>query len=164
MYEFAPKADKRREKLWLIGSLGLAALFFIGSYLPAMPLPSVLQLIAFACFSFAIIVASKYLLCTYVYRIELIEGGERELVVIEHCARRIRTVCRLPLSSVRSVQEVTAQNRKRFLTDHRQRMIYRYTGEMQSVRAIGLEASYGGEEFCLLLLYDEGLKRVIELN
>ena len=164
MYEFAPKADKRREKLWLIGSLGLAALFFIGSYLPAMPLPSFLQLIAFSCFSFAIIVASKYLLCTYVYRIEVTEGGDWELVVIEHCARRTRTVCRLPLSSVRSVQEVTAKNRKLFLSEHRQRMIYRYTGEMRSERAIGLEATYGGEELCLLLLYDEALKNLIKLH
>ena len=165
MYEFAPKTDKKREKLWLIGSLGMGALFFVGSYLPGMPLPSVLQMISFACLAFAIIVVSKYLLCTYVYRIELDElSGERELVVIEHCSRRIRTVCRLPLSAIVSVQEVHGETRRAFMKQHREKTVYRYTGEMSSWHLIGLEVSYGGEQFCLLILYDERLKSLIMPN
>ena len=165
MYEFAPKADKKREKLWMIGSLGLGALFFVGSYLPQMPLPSVLQMIAFACFAFAIIVVSKYLLCTYVYRIEISEpSGERELVVIELCSRRIRTVCRLPLSSIVSVQEITLKNRRAFMRQCREKTVYRYMGEMNPERMIGLEVSYGEEQFGLLILYDEGLKNLLLAN
>ena len=162
MYQYAPKSEKKTEKLLMLGTVLFAIFCFICSKLPGMIYPFILQVVSFGFFAFAIIIVSKYLLTSFVYSIEAGNDGNRELVVVQHSGRRILTVCRIPLSSVCEVTAATRENIKPLMKARRQKTVYRYTGELVFTKGLLLDVEYGGECFGLLILSDEVLEELFK--
>lgn len=155
MHEYIPKSEKRLEKILCAGLLVLAVLFFAGSKLPNMPYPVIWQAISFCLLGFLIIVLSKFLITSYSYRID--EAGE--LIITQICSKRLTVVCRIPVSAVTEGNTLTAENKGQLLAARKKKMIYRYTGEIRTVGAMLLDVSYGGEDFCLIVLTDSEMQK-----
>ena len=161
MYEYAPKVEKKLEQLVLSGFLILGALLYGGSLIPQMPFPVVLQLLSFVCFVIAIIVASKLLLCNYVYRMEPREDGEYDLIIVEHCGKRVTVVCRIERSAIQEVTHITPENRRALSKQHAKKTAYRYAGVLFAPNLYLLSCEHHGEPFVLYILADERLLSMV---
>ncbi len=164
MYEYRPNTDKKTEKLVFSGLLVLAAIFYVGSMLPMMPMPALFQLIAFAILAVAIVVISKFMLCRYEYRVGINEAnpqGELDFVITECVGKRRTVVCRIERSAVVSVTPVTKENKKALASKHKGKNVYRYVGELFADNCHLLHIKQEDTEFYLYILSDEGLKKAI---
>lgn len=162
MYHYTPKSEKKLEKLIFAGLVVLAVLFFAGSQIPQIPYPVIFQTAAFALIAFAIIIVSKFLITDYSYSLEQDGGSQTELIVRERCGKRLRVVCRIPLSAVTGCTVTDRENRKKLLAERKSRLIYRYTGEMIPQDCLLLDVTYGGEEFCLLILSNSDFEAILK--
>lgn len=166
MYEYSSKSNKKTEKTVFFGLLGLATLFYVGSIIPNMPFPAVLQLVAFALLAVAIIVVSKFMLCHYVYCVEKREddspmGEGYDFVVVERIGKRAITVCRFDTEKILSVRRVTAENKKALALEHRGKNVYRYTAEMRADNVYLLAAEQNGEPVYVYILSDTVLEKLL---
>ena len=161
MYTYSPKSEKKLEKVLFAGTVVLAVLLFSGSKIPGMPYPVVLQTLAFMAIVFAIMLISKYLIVGYSYSIEEGASGERELKITQRSGKRLRVVCRVPLSAISQKNVMTAENKKALRAQRKSRMIYHYIDEMSPERALLLDVCFGGEDFCLLIFADQTLETLL---
>lgn len=165
MYEYAPRSDKKLEKILFSGLLLLAAIFYIGSMMPNMPLPAMFQAVAFLCITFAIILISRYLITRYVYRVQPSQTREGlDFEIVEYCGRRITTVCRIGVSEIVSVTPVTRENRRALARTHKRATVYRYTGTLSVDGTYLLYVEHGEEHFYLYILSDAHLERILSSN
>ena len=157
MYEYVPKSDKKTEKLIFFGMLGLATLFYVGSIVPNMLFPALLQLIAFSLLTVAIVVISKFMICRYVYRIEPREATENlgegyDFVIVQYSGKHVSTVCRCDLSSIVSMTHVTKENKRELSTSHKGKSVYRYVADLRADNVYFLEVSQYDRIFYLYIL------------
>ena len=109
IYEYAPAFPKRKERLLCIASLLLGGALFGGSMFPGLSMPWILQLCAFACFVVFIMLVSLCIMRSYVYTVEERADGTPDFIITEYYGRRRTVVCRVSLSSVRSVMPYTKE-------------------------------------------------------
>ena len=169
MYEYISKSNKKREKLVVFGLFVLGLLIYGGSLLPHMPIPALIQLLSMAAFVPAAIIAVRCLLTQYVYRVEARDGSDvldagRDLVIIEKCGRRLRTVCRIGTETVASMTLVTKENKRTLAEASRGKTVYRYTAELFAQNVYHLELTGENSGICLRILSDEALNTAILFN
>ena len=164
MYEYSSKSDKKFEKLLGSGLLMLSVLFYFGSQMPAMPLPLLLRLVAFALLPVAVAICSTAFSCSYLYRVELREMGGGDFVIVRRTGRRQTTVCRVSCSSVSSMTPVTKENRralKKLCKGHR---VYHYADALFAEDLHLLRLEEEGETVFLFVLSDQRLKDLILMH
>lgn len=164
MYEYAPKTDKRAERLIFLALLAFAAINYVSSMLPFTPFPALFQLVAFVSLAVAIIVIGKYMLCRYVYSVEINEAspdGEMDFVITECIRQRRKVVCRIERSAVVSVTYVTGENRKALASKHKGKPVFRHTGELFPKNCALLEIEQNETQYYIYILCDEGLENAI---
>ena len=131
MYEYAPRPEKKREKRFLLFGAILAVALFAASRIPGVLFPGGLQFLSVACCVVLILMVGRCLLCNYVYRVgepsDSPEGAE--FSVVECYGNRRTTVCRILVSEILSVEEITPSNRKERLRACRGQRFYHYIGE-----------------------------------
>lgn len=169
MYEYTPKSDKKLEKLIFFGLVVLGVLFYGGSLIPYMPIPTVLRFLAFLIFIIVIMVGPKFLLCQYIYRIEqrcetdYMEQG-LDLVIIECFGKRVRTLLRIELTAIHSMTLVTEENKRELSRKCKGKINFRYMANLGANNRYLLEISHNEELIYVYILSDDILKRYILEN
>ena len=157
-YEYSPTPEKRKEKLLTALFFSLAVLFFAVSYLPDIPLPWVLQSVSIGGFGACIYLVSRYLVKTFSYRVEVSSYGDfMDLVIVEKTGPRVQTVCRIAVSDVQSLEQVTRENQKTIFEKTKKSRVYRYQSQMEPLDHCLLSFLEGEETAYLLISADEGL-------
>ena len=157
MYEYAPKPRRRKEKL-LVSAAAVLAAASDGCNAIGLPYPFVYQLVAVACLGTGILLAVRYLLRDYIYRVVSHHGGETpDLVVTELYARRKTVVCRISLGDVTSVCPLSEQARG----DGKRRR-YCYTAERTPENGYLLSVCDGDGDYDVVICADEGLLNLIK--
>lgn len=157
MYEYAPKPRKRKEKLLVSVAAVLAAASY-GCSAMGLPYPLVYQLVAVACLGTGILLAVRYLLRDYIYRIVSCHGAEApDLVVTEVYARRRTVVCRISLGDIVSVCPLSEKPR-----GDRNRRCYCYTAERTPENGYLLSVCDGDGDYEVIICADESLLSLIK--
>ena len=163
IYEYAPKLKKKKEKTLLLAAITVAVLLYAVSRLPGIPYPFIYQLISIFCLVFVIMLTTRYLMRSYVYRVESGEDGSAvpDLVIEEYYGNHITTVCRLALSDIRSAVRWNAQTKAALAGPMKDKRLYRYTGEFSPADLCVLEADDEGETIFLRISADDTLMNLI---
>ncbi len=161
MYEYQPKGDRRRDDLIIFGLFVLGAMLLVGSYLPHIPYPAVWQLLGMVAFTPAILLFSRFRLTRYTYRAEPRVDGEYDLVIVETCGRRIRTVCRIGSDCIQSMTQVTGENKKQLADVCRGQTVYQYVAVLFATNKYLLQVEEYGRVSYLYILADERLKELL---
>ncbi len=131
MYSFQSQSPKRPEKRLFLVCLTPSVLFLILSVLPQTPAPMLSRLLSVGAATGATFIASRYLLRRYRYSVA--PRGENDasldLTVTEYFGNRIRVVCRVALSDIRSVTRQKPQKRDDNETKER---VFFYVDEIKS--------------------------------
>ena len=164
MYEWIPQKTNQKARTAVILLLtGTVALFAITALFPAMPLRWLVQLIAIGMGTAAILLVTRYIAKSYLYRVIPTEGGDADLTVTERKSNRSRmVVCRVALSHIRERLLATPDNRtatEAWLTQQRQKHLrfFDYRADLLPDRSILLLVEEGGETLVLRLSYDPTL-------
>ena len=168
LYEFIPQKDKR--KLSAISSvllIGAILIMMCTAILGDIPLKWVFQLVSIVMLTAAIFITSRYIMKSFVYRIELTdEQRSPDLTVTEFQNRRSITVCRLAVSSIEKIV-VIDQNDKSTLTATKSRIreehrkYYNYCSDFMPQKQICVLATECGEQLAVFLTYDSELERML---
>ena len=159
------KLNKKREKLIVLGLFVLGTLFYGGSVIPNVPFPALIQLLSVLVWLSAALIAFRYLLLDYHYRIEAREGtDELDLVIVERRGRRVSTVCRVGIETIRSTTQICKENRRTVRELTREKTVYRYTAVLFSSDRYLLEIDDGNESYFVQIMSDSNLNRFLNLN
>ncbi|MBQ8431796.1 MAG: hypothetical protein IJX28_02825 [Clostridia bacterium] len=158
MYEYAPGREKRKEKRFLLLGALCAIGLFAASRIPGVLFPWILQFLSVALGSVLLLLASRCLLYSYVYRV-----GDAELTIVEYCGKRRTVVCRIYLSDILSVEEIRRENRRERLALCKGGRVYSYLGEWFPSRYYLLTVRDGEERFYLKINADSGLLQAFSM-
>ncbi len=128
MYEYAPQFIKKKEKLLTYGFLGLGVLLFAVSVIPGMPLPWVFQLFAVSALVPTVSIFSLCLARRYVYTVEERAGAAPDFTITEYAGKRVQVVCRVSLTSIRSVTPWTGATKATLGEEKQGKQYFSYTG------------------------------------
>lgn len=129
MYEFAPKLNKIREKLWMSVFLFFGVLSY--SLGQILPYPMACQLLSVILLTGAVLITVRYLLRDYIYRVETDENGEPIcLVVIEVMGKRRTVVSRVSVGEIGQILLGRELGTKKDLRWLQKRGVYRYISQM----------------------------------
>ena len=156
-YEYVPTLPKKKEKLLSLFLLLLGAALFLGSMLPGLSLPWILQLLSFAFFVAFVMVFSLCIMRSYVYTVEEGREGELDFIITEHYGRRRTVVCRVALSSVISADAACTKVEKRAADEKR----FVYTGVLFDVPRSLVRIEEAGERFSVCICADDALLRLL---
>ena len=153
MYEYAPQFVKRKEKLLCYGFLGLGTILFALSMTGIVPIPWVLQILAVISFIPMVSIFSLCLSRRYVYRVEEREGASPDLVITDHCGKRVTVVARISLSSIRKVIRVTGNSRR----EREGKQFFSYSGVLFNEAQYDVYAEECGTHLLLRICADDTL-------
>ena len=161
MYEYIPKLNKSREKIWLGVCMIVGALAYgVGNLLPY---PALYQLLSVAAFVVAVLISVRYLLRDYIYRITPKSDGEgADLTVVEVMGKRRSVVCRVSVSDIQSVTSLTERRRQKMSNSCEKIAVYRYVSEFQPQNAWLLEVLDDEKTYFLEICADSELISLLE--
>ena len=171
LYEFTPQKDTKKLS-------SISGVLFIGAILimlctiifGGMAFRWVFQLTALGMFTAAIFITTRYVMKSFVYRIESSDNTEDEnsspdLTVTEIQNRHTITVCRLALSGIEETVILTPDNKatasdlkQRIKSEHRK--FYNYCADFMPQKQICILVTECGEKLAVYLSYDEELERI----
>ena len=160
-YEYAPRFQKKKEKLLCYGLLGLAAALIALSYVPGVPYPGYVQLLGMGAIVAMIMIFSMCVAHHYAYRIVECENGELDFVVTEYYGKRVTVVCRVAVASVVSATPWNKETRKRFFEQKKGVPSYVYSGVLFDEAQYVLDVDEGGTRFFVRICADETLIRLL---
>ena len=133
-YEYIPRSNKKKEKLWVLSLTVIAACLFTVSYIPGVLFPALLQLAAVICLCATVFLACRYLLRSFVYRIEenqnpLVDSS-LDFLILEHRGKAVQTICRISLSEIKKTEAVTKENQKQIAQLLKGKAVYDYTAQL----------------------------------
>ena len=168
LYEHIPRKDTKRLSVTTIASFaGAAAMMMISMIFPAMSYKWAVQLLGIGLGAVGVFFTSRYIMRSYVYRVEIFDENEGpELTVTEIQGRHVITVCRLTLSSIDGAVTVCPTDKPevdtlkaRITAEKRKR--YDYCADMFGDKQLCVLATVGGEGIAVKLSYDEQLERLL---
>ncbi|MBQ7346430.1 MAG: hypothetical protein IJW55_00580 [Clostridia bacterium] len=168
MYEYTPKTQKKKEFL-IVAILSVAAAFlFCCSTLPSCLYPSLWQLTCVFLLVAVIMLVSKCLLRSFVYRVaprEDVEGdAPPDFTVTECYGKRSAVVCRISVADIEAVTPVTPQNRKALAAMGKGKSVYRYFSELSPQNLCWLTVRDGDNLFYIRIVADENLISALQKN
>ncbi|MBR2925970.1 MAG: hypothetical protein IKC31_00075 [Clostridia bacterium] len=152
MYCYKPSSQKKREKGLLIALLLLAVACFGSARIPSVFLPALLRVVGAFSLMGALVVLFRYLLRSYCYAVEKREGDDgapMDFVITERYGRYASVVCRISLSEVEQIEDITPQSRKEIARRTKNARVYSYIGELLPADARLL--TLHGEDGCIYL-------------
>ncbi len=160
MYEYRPTYFKKKEKSYCL-VLTLAAIILLAlSRIPQMPLPVLWQAVAVAALAVAVMLLSRYLLRSYIYRIEENDRG-RDLVILMQTGRRTRTVCRVSVDYIEHALRLTPENSQAQKAARRGHTVWLYYSEWQARDLCQLHIHTPDEDAYLLIQSDDFLFKLL---
>ena len=162
IYEYAPALPKKKEKLLCTFFLLLGCALFLGSMLPGLTMPWILQLLSFGFFVAFVMIFSLCIMRSYVYTVEEGRGASPDFIITEHYGRRRTVVCRVSVDSVRSIAKDTRDTRKNGDRTERKLKRFVYTGTLFDVPRYLVRIDEAGEALLLCICADEALLRILE--
>ena len=171
LYEYAPKKDIKRLSLTTIAAFaGAAVMVLVTVMFPEMAYKWAVQLISIGLIAVGIFFTSRYIMRSYVYRVEVFDENEGpELTVTEIQGRHIITVCRLTLSSIDGTVTVCPTDKPevdalKARINAEKRKKYDYCVDMFGDKQICVLATVGGEGIAVKLSYDKQLEKLLTVN
>lgn len=152
----------------LLCLLSGAALFILAGNLPDF-FPSLIQVAGVILIGISIFIASSYLLREYTFSIapgrdfsnEESDYSEKfDFIITEKKNNRDIKVCHFGMDDVTLVRVVDPKNKKAVSAERKNMKSYTYNTEFAASRHIEVRAQLDGEEFSILVTYDEELLRV----
>ena len=138
MYEFAPKAKKIREKIWMSVCLFFGVLSY--SFGQILPYPMACQLLSVILLTGAVLITVRYLLRDYVYCVEVdAEGAPADLVIVEVMGKRRTVVSRVRVAGIGQILLGREIASKKDLRGLQKKEIYRYISQMSRSESVFLE-------------------------
>ena len=160
-YDYAPRFQKKKEKLLAYGMLGIAALLLVTSYIPNIPYPGMIQTVALGAIVTMIMVFSMCIAHHYNYTIEARENGDADFIITEYYGRRVTVVCRVAVSSVMAAIPWNEESKKAFAEQKKGRHSYVYTGVLFDEKQYCLDIEEDGTRFFVRICADETLIRML---
>ena len=125
--------------------------------------PAAAQLISIALIAAAIYIASAYLLREYTYAIEpnthIVDDDDLsrqyDLIITEAKGKRQIKVCHIELSEITGVRVIDPNNRKQIKSDRKNKKRYTYDTCFAASRQIEIISTLDGEDYSIILSYDE---------
>ena len=134
-YEYAPKTNKKKEKLWVLSLVAVAACLFTVSCIPGVLFPALLQLAAVICLCATVLLSCRYLLRSFVYRIEETQNPlvdtPLDFLILEYHGKRVQTLCRISLTEIKKVEAITKENQKQIADSLKGKNVYDYTVQLE---------------------------------
>lgn len=161
MYSLTPKHKNTAAKISALLSLLVGALTFIFALGNTVPYPSVAQFLGLALMTFAVYIASVYLLRQYTYSIEPDTDGGYDFIINEHRSNKLFKVCHIPLRDVTNVKVMDRGNRAEIRAARKDKKRFTYSTEFAASRYIEVSAITGGEDVSVLVPYDEKLEKLL---
>ena len=167
LYEFIPQ--KAHRKLSLISSLlliGAVTVMLCTTILGDISYKWIFQLVSLIMLTAAIFIISRYVMKSYVYRIEATDNSSPDLTVTEIQNRHVVTVCRLAVSSIEKITVIPSDDKATLNStkaDIRQmhRKFYNYCPDFMPQKKLCLFATECGEPLAVFLTYDSELERIL---
>jgi len=163
-YEYAPRFQKKKEKLLAYGMLGLAALLLVTSYIPNAPYPGMIQMLALGAIVTMIMVFSMCIAHHYNYTIEEREDGDAEFIITEYYGKRVTVVCRVSVTSVMAAIPWNEETKKTFASQKKDKHYYVYTGVLFGEKQYCLDIEEDGTRFFVRICADETLIRMLTMH
>ena len=159
----APKNTAAKISALLTLLLGVFLFFMANAGLIA--LPWLAQLMGITLMTFAVYVASAYLLRRHTFIIESMSGaaengeGAYDFIITEFRSNREMKVCHVSVKDIEFIREVNAENKKAVEKDRKGKARYTYDTQFAAARRIEIAIENGGERASMLITYDEELLR-----
>ncbi len=156
MHEYTPKPDRRLAITIAITCtvIGLALFLPITENGMAMLW---LRTAGVWFFAGAFVVTDKYLITSYTYKIEGTDTGVPDLIIAELRAKKSRTVCRISLSDVTSLERLQKNEKRAFKKGSR---VFNYRADLLPAECLLLTGTDRDGEFFIKFAPD---KKTIEL-
>ncbi len=168
MYEYIPqKTDKTAGKLIILFLAGGFGLMFLTVLIQGIPFRWAFQFLAIGLLTEAVLLVTRYVTRSFVYRLEENEEGETELAVIEITSggKKQTVVCRLAMSQIKKIDRFTREEEKavsKAVHERKEkRRIFDYTVDLHLERAIQIVAEEYEEAVTVRLNDDERLYEII---
>ena len=158
-YEYAPRFQKKKEKLLCYSLIGLAAALIVVSYVPGAPYPAYIQLLGLGAIVAMIMIYSMCVAHHYSYCIEEREGAAPDFIITEYYGRRVTVVCRVAVTSVMSATPWNEETKKRFDEQKKGKHSYVYTGVLFDEKQYVLDIEEDGMRFFVRICAEDALIR-----
>ncbi len=169
MYEYIPqKTDKTAGRLILLFLAGGFGLMFLTVLIQGIPCRWAFQFAAIGLLTEAVLLVTRYVTRSFVYRIEESEDGEIELTVIQVTSggKKQTVVCRLAMCQIKKIDRFTREEEKAVSKEahkkREQRRIFDYTVDLHLEKAIQIVAEEYEEAVTVRLNDDERLYEIIK--
>ena len=171
LYEYAPKKDVKRLSITTMAAFaGAAVMMLVTVLFPDMAYKWAVQLISIGLVAVGIFFTARYIMRSYVYRVEVFDENEGpELTVTEIQGRHVITVCRLTLSSIDDTVTVCPTDKPevdalKAKINGEKRKKYDYCVDMFGDKQLCVLATVGGDAIAVKLSYDQQLERLLTVN
>ncbi len=156
MYEYSPKEKKTREKALFWISLLLGSFSFGISSIEGIALPFLYQLFAVLFFTAAVVVAVRYLMRSYRYRLEQTDCGI-DFTVTEQYGKRITVICRISLEEIKEIRAASEMDKGQTRKWIGQKLLYPYVASIRPKDLAYLLAQSNETQYLIKICADEGL-------
>ena len=147
MYEYAPKFQKKKEKLLTALLLVLGLLVYFASYIPGVLYGALFQIAGICGLAAMILLFSLVIARNYVYTVKEDEDGSLDFIITEFYGKRRTVVCRVSVASVCMAIPRTKETKAQFASEKNGKRVYNYTGVLFDEDRYYLKISEGGETF-----------------
>ncbi len=156
MYEYSPKEKKTREKSLFWIALVLGSFCFAVSGMEKIVLPFLYQFFAILFFAAAVVVAVRYLMRSYRYRLEQTDRGI-DLAVTEQYGKKIGVVCRISIEEIveiRAASEMDKRETRRWIG---KKWLYPYVATIHPRDLTYLLVQSNETQYLIKICADHGL-------
>ena len=166
MYEYIPTVKKKKE-FFTVAILSVLAVFlFCFSKQSFCPYPGFLQMACMFLLVAVIMLVSKCLLRSFVYRVaprrDAAEDAPPDFTVTECYGRRSTVVCRISVTDIEEIAAVTPENKRQLAETAKGKPTYRYYSELSPQNSYRLTVRNGEDVFYLFIVSDEQLIALLQ--
>ena len=156
MYEYQPKESKKREKSIFWITLLLGSFCFGVSRIAEIALPFLYQLLAVLFFAAAVVVAVRYLMRSYRYRLEETDRGV-DFVITEQLGKRTQVVCRISVDEICELRAASIMSRREGKDWIGKKILYPYVASIRPTDLVYLLAESNETQYLIKICADQGL-------
>ena len=148
--------------------MGVLLLFIVNG--TNVSYPALIQIIAFAFLSASIYIAVAFLLREYTYKIEPNKhissddnmSEQYDFIITEAKGKRNVKVCHLEINDIKLVRVIDPSNRKQIRNERKNIKRFTYDTDFVAIRQIEILANIDGEDYSIIISYDEDLLRTFK--